>query len=138
MVGWSLAHLHLLGKQRWRACVTSPCAATVSALIDRSAVQFAAAILGTGRHSDERRAIRRTPPRIACVPLPIAPNDRAISSEEWHEILVGYKRWGGHGPSTAAAPLTNLGRAPLAHFTCHKRAPLMTGDKIIYDNMDRT
>ena len=74
MVGWSLAHLHLLGKQRCRACVASPCAATVSASIDRSAGQFAAAILGTGRHIDERRAKRRTQPRIAGVPFSIAPN----------------------------------------------------------------
>jgi hypothetical protein len=123
MVGWCLAHLHLLGKQRWRACVSSPSAATVSALIDRSAVQFAAAMLGTGRHSDERRAIRRTPRRIVCVPLRIAPNARAISSEERHEILIGNKRWGGHGPSTAAAPLTNLGGAPAGALHLSQASP---------------
>ncbi len=105
MVGWPLAHLHLLGKQRRRACVTSPCTATVSALIDRSAGQFAAAILGTGRHTDERRAKRRTQLRIASVPYSIAPNAGVIEGFAGRNLSIGDQ------PRKTFAPSSTLPRA---------------------------
>src|SRR5262245_920202 len=111
MVGWSLTHLHLLGKQRCRACVTSPCAATVSALIDRTAGQFAAAILGTGRHIDERRAKRRTQPRIAGVPFSIAPNAGVIEGCAGRNRSIGQKT-NGVGHATLMVEKNSLRRCP--------------------------